>query len=256
MADLGWGTAAASQVTISFWVKSTVTGVQSVTMRNNAQDRSYPATYTINTSNAWEYKTIVIPGETTGTWLTTNGLGAHLIFNLATAAGGASAANTWASANYVASTNAVNALSASGNIFQITGVQLEKGGKATSFGWRQYGTELALCQRYCVAYGNSVQYTHIGIGTAYNATALNITVGIPVPMRTEPALSTVTSGGNWLNAYLGASGTTSNPTPQLGEAGIASYRIYVPSAGSGWTAGQSFWCQVITNAKLILTAEL
>jgi len=257
MADFDWGSATAKAVTLSFWVRSSLTGQFGGAIRTgDGSNYSYPFVYTINAANTWEQKAITIPGPTSGTWGTGNAVGLDVWFSLGTGSTYTGTASTWAASNYVNATGSVSVVGTSGATWYVTGVQLEKGSTATSFDYRDYGNELRMCQRYCVVYGDSGQYTHLGIGTAYNATALNITVGVPVPMRTGPALSTVTSGGNWLNAYVGASGTTSNPTPQLGEAGVSCYRIYVPGAGSGWTAGQSFWCQVITSAKLILIAEL
>lgn len=134
-------------------------------------------------------------------------------------------------------------------------VQLVAGSAVSSYAYRPYSTELALCQRYCVVWGTA--NSHIGLGTAYSSTAMNITVPVPVPMRTTPTPSKTTTGGNWLQTYVGSTGTNSNSTPEVGEAGISAYRIYTPSSGSGWTAGQTTsWCQVLSGATFTLSAEL
>ncbi len=147
-ADLSWGTASAASVTVSFWVRSSLTGTFGGSIQNSAQTRSYPFSYTISTANTWEQKTVTIPGDTTGTWLTTNGTGLAVIFNLGAGSTFSGTANAWATANYTNPTGAVSVVGTSGATFYITGVQLEKGSTATSFDYRPYGTELALCQRY------------------------------------------------------------------------------------------------------------
>ena len=149
IADLAWGTVNAKTVTLSFWVKSSKTGIYYAGFRNGSVNRSYAAPYTINASNTWEYKTITVPGDTTGTWTTDNSEGLGVFWWLM---GGsdfnASSISTWVSVNTTKFSNQVNWADAVGATFQITGVQLEKGSTATQFDYRQYTTELQLCQRY------------------------------------------------------------------------------------------------------------
>ena len=147
-----------------------------------------------------------------------------------------------------------NSLGQQSGTFDIAQIQLEEGTVPTPFEHRPYGTELALCQRYCVVWKDN---SHIGTGTAYNATSMNITVPVPVPMRATPSPSKTTApSGNWLYVYVGAVGQFSNSTPEVGESGIGCYRIYTPSSGSNWTVGQGSWCQVIDDATFTLSAEL
>ena len=149
VADLAWGTASAATVTLSFWAYSSLTGTFGGVVNNAAvSTRSYPFTYTISASNTWEYKTITIAGDTSGTWLTTNDLGILVVFSLGAGATVSGTSGVWASANYRSSTGATSVVGTNGATFYVTGVQLEKGSTATSFDYRPYGTELQLCQRY------------------------------------------------------------------------------------------------------------
>jgi hypothetical protein len=148
IADLAWGTADAKAVTLSFWVRSSLTGSFGGSIQNSAQNRSYPFSYTISTANTWTKLSITIAGETTGTWLSTNGIGATVWFGLGVRPSLSGTAGSWASANYLSATGATSVVGTNGATFYITGVQLEAGSVATPFERRQYGQELALCQRY------------------------------------------------------------------------------------------------------------
>lgn len=153
-ADMGFGTANASPVTLSFWVKSSVTGAFTAGIGNatggvgSASTLFYPASYTISSTNTWEYKTITIPGRTTGTWNgSTNSAGVSIYFNFGGT--GTATANTWNTGDVqVASTANANLGTTNNATFQITGVQLEKGSSATAFEYRPFGVEFSLCQRY------------------------------------------------------------------------------------------------------------
>ena len=148
-ADMAWGTANAQTVTLSFWVRSSLTGTFGGALINEAANRSYPFSYTVSSANTWEQKTISIAGDTTGTWVgATNGTGALLRFGLGSGSTFTSTAGSWQSGNFVQPTGSVSVVGTNGATFYITGVQLEKGSTATSFDYRPYGTELALCQRY------------------------------------------------------------------------------------------------------------
>jgi hypothetical protein len=147
-ADLGFGTASASPVTLSFWVRSSVTGTFGGSLSNDGVTRSYPFTYTISSANTWEQKSVTIAGDTTGTWLTNNGVGIRVYLNIGAGSSYTATAGAWASQWAFNATGATNLIATNGATFYITGVQLEKGSTATSFDYRPYGTELALAQRY------------------------------------------------------------------------------------------------------------
>jgi hypothetical protein len=262
--DLGWGTSSAKSITLSFWIRSSLTGTFGGAISNEAQIRSYPFTYTINTANTWEQKTIIVPGDTTGTWLTTNAIGLKCFFDLGTGGTYTGPANAWLAGTYLGAAGTNNWVGTNGSTLYITGVQLESGNIATPFDVRPYGTELALCQRYFVAYGAPIsnQYVHLGIGAMYTGTATNITVALPVPMRSTPTISKIVSsalGNVWLHVYVGSTGSYSNSTPQMGETlsvGSNALRLYCPDSYSGGTAGQAAWCAIPNGAQLQLSAEL
>jgi hypothetical protein len=148
IADFAWGTANAATVTLSFWVRSSLTGTFGGAISNSAVNRSYPFTYTISAANTFEYKTITIAGDTSGTWLTDNGIGIRLWFSIGAGSTYLGTAGAWAGADYRGATGQTSVVGTSGATIYITGVQLEKGSTATSFDYRPYGTELQLCQRY------------------------------------------------------------------------------------------------------------
>jgi len=193
--DFLFGTANASSVTLSFWVKSSVTGQLSAFLQNSAESYICPISYTINAANTWEKKTITFSGATAGTWVgATNGDGLHVGFSLANGTGLQSTSGVWTASNLYGSTGDINWMATSGNTWQITGVQLEKGSTATSFDFRDYGTELGLCQRYYWQLSSSDKggYTNglIYQGWADTATSSIGIAQFPVTMRTAPTLST------------------------------------------------------------------
>lgn len=200
-ASFAWGDVGAKTITASFWVKSSVAGIYSFTLYNNGASRIYPASYTVNIPNTWEKKIIQIPGDTAGTWLTTDGRG--VVVNFYTSLGtnylGSSA---WNSSSIYGVIGQVNAAAAVGNTFAVTGLQIEEGIVATPFEHRPYATELALCQRYYqrIALTNTVT---VGFGHVQTSTTERFTVPIPVSLRTTPVLTatgsftSVGSNGNF-----------------------------------------------------------
>lgn len=148
MADLGWGGSSSQAATLSFWVRSSLTGTFGGCL-DNGTDRGYSFTYTINFANTWEQKTVQVPAPAAGgTWGTGNGIGVYVTFGLGVGSTYSGTANTWNTGRFLGATGAVSVVSTNGATFYITGVQLEAGSVATPFERRPYGTELALCQRY------------------------------------------------------------------------------------------------------------
>lgn len=182
--NLDFGKSTAKTITLSFWVRSSLTGTFGGTVYNSAVDYVFPFSYTIVSANTWEYKTITIPGQTAGTWSTTNGTGVQLLFSLGAGSNRTAAtANTWVNENKVGVTGQVNLVETNGATFYITGVQLEEGSVATPFEHRPIGVELSLCQRYAHFIRPISQYAAIGIGRAWSSTQGNAHVYLPVSMR-------------------------------------------------------------------------
>jgi hypothetical protein len=204
IADLGWGTALAQSVTISFWVRSSLTGSFGGAVINSASNRSYTFNYTINSANTFEYKTVTILGDTTGTWLTNNGIGIALRFGVGSTGIYTQAAGSWGTANAVQPAGNVSLVGTNGATFYITGVQLERGTQATSFEYRQYGTELALCQRYFYWNGgvNDISFFNI------NSTNVGGAAKFPAQMRAVPTIAIYNSTTlNQVSLIGGGTGT-------------------------------------------------
>ena len=211
IADLNWGTANAAAVTLSFKVYSSLTGTFGGTVSGYSNTYCYPFSYSIPVANTWTTVSVTIPGATSTVWNTTNSGGITVTFGLGVGSTGSGAAGSWSSNNYYSATGATSVVGTNGATFYITGVQLEKGSTATSFDYRPYGTELALCQRY---YWKSL--------VLVSATANTISYTIPVPMRATPTINTTPSSGS------GAAFTV------LATAGNQS--IYQSSVNSGATS--------------------
>jgi len=201
--DLGWGTANAKTVTLSFWVRSSLTGTFGGAVTNSSQNRSYPFTYTINSANTWEYETITITGDTTGTWLTTNGVGMTIWFGVGVGSNFLGTDGAWVGATRYSATGATSVVGTSGATFYITGVQLEVGSSATSFDYRPYANELQLCYRYYFTSNNKIGggggsaafagwsgYTD----DAYAYVCSGFT--FPVDMRAAPTITVFSGSGN------------------------------------------------------------
>jgi hypothetical protein len=192
IADLAWGTASAKTVTLSFWVRASVTGTYGIIIANSNITRAYPATYTISAANTWEQKTITIAGDTSGTWLTDNSIGIRMMFNL-----GTGSTNSIASGSgWVTSAGAAWSVSGTTNIsatngatWYVTGVQLEQNTSATPFERRLYNQELANCQRYYQKMNSISAFTAFGSGVCFATNVANMYVKYPTTMRSQPTSS-------------------------------------------------------------------
>jgi hypothetical protein len=217
VSDLGWGTANAQTITVSFWVRSSLTGTFGGAVLNSTQARSYPFTYTISAANTFEQKTVTIVGDTSGTWLTDNGAGLRLSFGLGVGSNFSSASGAWASGTYLSATGATSVVGTSGATFYITGVQLEKGSTATSFDFRAYSTELAMCQRYYeksynidVAVGSAITAGQVSYMSTISATSQlwGGSIFFKVTKRATPTVAGWSYQGNSGQWHYGSAGSS------------------------------------------------
>jgi hypothetical protein len=221
VADLNWGTANAQPVTLSFWVRSSLTGTLGGSLRNGDSNRSYPFSYTISAANTWEYKTVSIPGDTTGTWLTTNGIGVDVSWGLSVGSNASGTAGVWAASNFISATGATNITSTAGATWYITGVQLEEGTAASPFENRLIGTELALCQRYYYrrVINTGTATPVIGNGVTNSTTTSFIETYFGTEMRASPT-------ANWGGSLV----VTDSISYNLAVSSIANFFVTTTSA--------------------------
>jgi hypothetical protein len=254
MADLGWGAAGAQTVTLSFWVRSSLTGTFGGAVKNSSvPSRSYPFAYTISAANTWEQKSITVPGDTTGTWNTDNTTGIQLQFGLGVGSTYSGTAGAWAASDLNSVTGATSVVGTNGATFYITGVQLERGSNATSFEFRDYGRELILCQRYYQQWGGNTGNERLATGFNYSTTQMRIDIPLVVTMRTTPTL-TVSAASDWAVEGPIVQTCTSINLDQASPR-IASTNFNVVS---GLTSGQGghIMANGTTNARFNLSAEI
>jgi hypothetical protein len=189
--DLNWGSANAKTVTLSFWVRSSVTGTFGGSIRNADVSRSYAFTYTISSANTWEQKSITIVGDTSGTWLVNNLAGMYIGWSFGEGSSGLTTAGSWVAGSYRGATGQTNLIATNGATWYITGVQLEVGTQATTFttAGGSYGAEYALCQRYYFRNNTSVGYTAYLQGSADSTTSVFLSEQLPVRMRANPTFA-------------------------------------------------------------------
>lgn len=254
-ADFQWGTSNAKPVTLSFWVKCSLPGQYTATFEDADGTRCYSAPYTINSVNTWEYKSITVPGETSGSiWNKTNGNGTQVIFDLGSAS--TQAGNVWGTSDAKRATGSVQFANNLNAVFKVTGVQVEKGTQATAFEYRQYGTELALCQRYYYRITGGGE-TYYGPGAAMTGTTQMFLVPFPVPMRADPtALETTGVGSNYRVAWASTSDAV-NSAPTFGAATKNVGRVNTSTAVT-ITTGYSVFLYSASNTTAYLgwSAEL
>lgn len=257
IADLGWGASGAKSCTLSFWVKSSVTGTFGGSLQDTPGTYSYPFSYTINATNTWEQKTVLVTGPTSGTFGTTNGAGMVVSFELGLGYQ-AAAANTWTATNATTATGTANFLANSGATMRLTGVQFEKGTQATSFDFRSIGTEFDLCRRYCEVYSGTAEQAipqYLGNVDVSNRPEIFLTY---YPKRAAPTV-TVASGTafDWLSSANTVVQTSAYNGTSIGS-GINGAILFFSTA-SGVTAGTLSGTGCIsfrTTNSITVSAEL
>ena len=233
IAHLGFGTANAKTVTVSFYVKSSLTGAFGGSLRNSSGTRSYPFSYTIDSANTWEKKTITIEGDTTGTWVTSIATGMILWLGLGVGSQYSGTAGAWSANNYFSTTGATSVVGTSGATWQITGVQLEVGSTATDFENLPYDVSLARCQRYYETGSARLgAYTHL---PANYPIGMLTGTGFKVTKRTTPGVSITTTSSS--SIYTNSGNTGNINVSSFSQVGLVSVQNQFGSIEMSWTAG-------------------
>ena len=253
---LSFGSSNAQTITLSFYVKSSLTGSFGVTVANDALDRSFPSSYTINSANTWERKSITVTGDTSGTWATTTAAAFYLLWDLGCGSDVKGTANTWAGSDFRGgATGTINVCATSSATWQITGVQMEIGTEATPFEVRSFGNELERCQRYYFQLDGDAS-DRIGVGGyAVGASEARMDVVFPCAMRAAPTISgtgTAQFDANTDSADWNCSALTIDEAPTGIIMGLG---IQIGSTSS-MVAGQSGGFRFRSTGTLSFSAEL
>jgi hypothetical protein len=258
-ADLDYGKATAKTITLSFWVRSSLTGTFGGSLCNSAFNRSYVFNYTISSANTWQQVSITIAGDTSGTWIgSTNGQGIGVIFSIGAGSSRVTTAGAWNSAFYVGPTGQTSVVGTNGATFYITGVQLEQNTSATPFERRLYNQELANCQRYCQVYINSeaTNQRHSTTGWATGTTNVDASFLLKATMRTSPSVSIDTIGNLRLSD---ATAVTTASSYAILSSVTNSNQAIVGFGSSGLTTYRNYWVEAngtMNSAKITFSAEL
>ncbi len=258
VSDLGFGSANAKTVTLSFQVYSSLTGTFGGALKNSNSTRNYPFTYTISTANTWTTISVTIAGDTSGTWGNTNGVGIQVVWGLGVGSTFSATAGAWTATNAYSSTGAVSVVGTNGATFYITGVQLEVGSTATSFDYRPYGTELMLCQRYyqSIAYtANSI----LAVGLCTTTTNQECTIILLQTMRSNPTITLPSAGQtSGTISFLTSSGSypASTGTHAVNNPSVNNFVISGGSYSASFVQGNTTWLYPNGNVTIRASAEL
>ena len=240
VADLNFGTASPETITLSFWVKSSVTGTFGGGIQNSSEARGYAFNYTISSASTWEYKTVTLTGDTTGTWDKTTGTGLWLNLALGVGTTYSKTVGSWGAGPVLGATGATNLLATGSATIQFTGVQLEVGTTATPFEHLQYGQQLALCQRYYQRFVSDASYTAFATGLCTTTTQMICALKYTTTMRASPTLTQSNTGINIQSQIATAS---------IGTSYLGKDSAFIPvNVSSGLTAGNAGLWNANNNA--------
>ena len=254
IADLGWGAAGAKTVTLSVWVYSSLTGTFGGSLFNGNGNYSYPFTYTISSANTWQQISVTITGATSSSWSNDNSTGLNVLFALGTGSSLSGTAGSWSANGYYGATGQTQWVATNGATFYITGVQLEVGSSATGFEYRQYTTELQLCQRYFWKSTPASNQYFVVAQCQSSSSAFGGTIYFPVTMRASPttAVSSISnfqpfnSAGALTTAFTSGGFANAMPDKMSSDMG----------GSSGLTSGNASCIFVVSSGWASASAEL
>jgi hypothetical protein len=255
--DLALGTSAAKSFTVSFYVKSSLTGTFGASLVNSAHDRSNIQTYTVNSANTWEYKTFTVAGDTSGTWVTNTGTGLQLMFDLGSGSDKLTdTTNQWVAGEYHGTTSSVKLTHTNSATLQFAGVQLEAGTQATAFEHRSYGEELGLCQRYYYKHVDGNTKTVTENGTHYTGAYIFASFTAPTAMRTAPSIEVVTGSAYYVTHSNGQQTQTFSGTGVSSSYNTENYLSIQTDEGGGTQGHATIWRTNNASARIAYGAEL
>lgn len=240
----GFGQAGTRFATLSFWVKAAKTGVHCVSFANSASNRSYVATYSIAVANTWEFKTLTIPVDTSGTWLYDSGIGLRIRWALMAGANFQTSSGSWAAGNFFATSAQVNECDSAANNFKLALVQIEYGSAATPFEIRDAATETLLCRRYLPTFRSTTTADYFtGAGQVMSATSTRFNYHFEVEPRTAPTGILISNATHFSINETGALTACTAVTFNAATKRVG--RIQADVAG-GLTAGRA--CDLFCNS--------
>ena len=254
-APAAFGSSAAKSVTLSFWVRSSLTGTFACAIRNSAFNRTHIKEYTISTADTWEHKTLTFPGITDGTWNTGSTVGIRVHWSLGAGSDFHGAADTTLNTNDFATSSSTNVVATNSATWFMTGAQFELGATATPFEHRSYSDELARCQRYFRRLCEGASYAAApGSGTGTSSTNAWHNIHLIPEMRTVPTLS------DWSNLRNDdVSGGTAVTALSLTTSMSSTEAVFLQAtSASSLTAHRPYFLLAnnTSSAKLDLSAEL
>jgi hypothetical protein len=253
-ADLNFGSSIASDITLSFWVRSSLTGTFGGVLQNSAQNRTYCFSYSIASANTWTKISVTIPGDQSGTWLTTNGIGLRVFFTLGTGSTFKGTPAGWGATAIFAPTGAVDIVATNSATWYVTGVKLEVGTVATPFVPDDYAVSLQKCRRYYYQVnGTSGASNRFGLGIVV---ATTIGQGIIISglgsMRTDPSIS-----GNNVDLYDATAAPTVTAFYLTANNGGVAPTFQFNTSVASLTVGRAVMALFnSTSGKLLIDAEL
>lgn len=223
VSQLAFGTSGAKNITLAFYIRSSVTGTFSGSVTNEAENRSFPFTYTVDSADTWERKTVNIDGDTSGTWDTDNTTGLEIYFSLGMGSTYSGTAGSWAGAQYFAASSTTNLIATNSATWHLTGLQIEEGTFDTNtipdFPFESFENNLRKCQRYYEIANSGGAATYMWTGSNRSTTQAQGGWRYQTRKRTTPSVALTgtvsglrvhtTGGGNENATGISINGTAS-----------------------------------------------